>query len=155
LHSEFYTDIYAQVAATNAKIHSLAAVINGPSVNGFLNDPGFDWNVSCKWAEAESAVYVFVAPKWDAPASVTKTFTFTPTVPPTGIQVVGESRSVGMSANGFSDLYTAVEDVHIYKVPVPVAGGPPPIDPTPVSGDVTLTAWLPDLPAFTTTVRVR
>lgn len=100
----------AKVTAVNAKVKSLAPVLNTQSYT-FDFGAGVDTMLKAKDGNA----YVFAAPGLQSTTG-SKTFTLPPGITGTTVEVVGENRTVPVTAGKFTDSFAAEYTHHVYKI---------------------------------------
>jgi hypothetical protein len=112
------TEMKNAVAAINAQIISLAAVLNTQSVsNGVTNSMVPDTiTVDTMVKRSGGYTYVFVMPM--RRGSVNATFTLRSFSGSSTVEVVGEGRTITASNGVFQDAFTSYA-VHIYKIASP------------------------------------
>lgn len=126
--------VHAKVKAVNAKVASLAAVLNTQSyynttltVNGFtFYRFTFNNGTDTMLKTYNGYAYIFAAlgmrPNNAAATSGTvdstgsKTFTLPAGVTGTTVEVVGESRNISVSGGQFTDTFAAEYTHHVYKI---------------------------------------
>ncbi len=110
------------VKSVNAQIKSLAAVLNGPTITGELTAHTSNSGVPLKtmMKRRGTDTYVFVVAMRDGTTS--GTFTLSGLTGTQSAEVLGESRSVTVTAGAFSDTFTGY-GVHLYKIPAVAGGG--------------------------------
>jgi hypothetical protein len=115
LRNSFYSiadnpTIRAAVTAINAKIASLAPVLNTQSYRYNFNN-GTDTMLKVKDAFA----YIFAGIGFNQ-ATGTKTFTLPPGVNGNSVGVVGENRTLAVDARAFSDSFANEYTNHVYEI---------------------------------------
>ncbi len=118
-----FASLQSAVSAFDARVKSLAPIINDPFANGFMtsvsnpnpdSEDGRSANVMVKYDAASNDFYVFVAPT----SNNAQTLTFTTAGGYSGpVTVQGESRTVTATNGTFSDTFSGQTAVHIYIVP--------------------------------------
>lgn len=127
------TSITAQLAATDTFIQTMAPQLNSPFALGYasVSPAGWTYGQSAMQGTATSTLsgfdimtkyynsskfYVFVQPRYSQTlTSQTATVTL-PSGTTGSVAVCGESRSISISANSFSDTFADGNTVHIYGV---------------------------------------
>lgn len=104
-----YTPIRDQITATNARIKSLAPVINAPYADGLTTASGAVDTMSKAYG---GQFYVFVTSRQSA--SQTATFNVAGLGNGT-VEVVDEGRSIPASGGQFTDTFADQNAVHIYR----------------------------------------
>jgi hypothetical protein len=101
--------MYQAIKAVDARVASLAPVLNGPTANGYVTATG---NVSTLTKYDGSHFYVLAAPH----AAGAQTVTFTVAGNPSTVTVIGENRTVPLAGNQFTDTFADANTVHIYQI---------------------------------------
>ena len=117
--------IRAKVTAINAKVRSLAPVLNTQSyytgtriVNGFTYyQYSFGNNTDAMVKTYGGYCYIF-AGLGMGHATGSKTFTVPAGVAGTTVEVVGESRTIPISGAAFSDTFASEWSHHVYRIPM-------------------------------------
>jgi hypothetical protein len=104
--------MYNAVKATDASIAALAPVINAPFANGYVQTTP-DTAISTMTKYFDGHFYIFAIPHADGPHTATFTLTGAPTAT---VTVVGENRTLKLSAGTFTDTFANPNTVHIYEV---------------------------------------
>jgi hypothetical protein len=103
-------DRKAKATAINAKVKSLAAVLNTQS---------YVWSFGAGLDTALKALdgyaYIFAMP---AGSTGSKTFTLPSGVTGTQVEVVGENRTIAVSSGKFSDTFPNEYTHHVYKIKI-------------------------------------
>ena len=99
----------AAVTNTNAEVQSLASALNGPTLTGGMQATG---NVKAMGKWDGSTFYVFAGA---TPEAGSAQFAI-PCVGNASATVVGEGRSIPVSAGSFSDNFADANAVHIYRI---------------------------------------
>lgn len=106
--------IKTYMGTLNGQITKLASVLNGPSVADWLTTSS---GVSAATRYQGSNYYIIAGSKQRA--SQTATFNLSSAFGATQVEVVGESRTLPISAGAFTDTFADKDAVHIYKL-VPI-----------------------------------
>jgi hypothetical protein len=128
-------DVAAEMTATNAKIQSIARVLQSdidPPTRGLQADAPLEGT----WRVVDGKTY-YVVLNFSNQA-VTKTMTFQGIGNVSTANVVGEGRSVSLSNGTFTDTFGAYA-VHVYEVPA-VAAQPPDVGTTDPGAGTTSTS---------------
>ena len=109
----------AAVTATNNEIHSLAPVLNSPTLAGVVtvasSDPAVPVDLMSK--SVGDDLYVFAVGMRDG--TTTATFQLTG-LPASGtVEVINEGRTIPITSGEFQDTFTPYA-VHLYRTPLPV-----------------------------------
>lgn len=110
-----YADISDSVTKINAEITGLARVLNSPTVENGVTVQSSDTSVpvATMVKRQTDATYLFAVAMRDG--STTATFSLTCVAADAKVDVLGESRTIQLSASAFSDHFGGY-DVHLYKV---------------------------------------
>jgi hypothetical protein len=111
LQDRRFTDITAQVTATNARIRGLAPVLNSPFADGLATVVGGSASVMSK--AYDGSYYVFVAPRTTASQSVTLQLAAGAFATAT---VLDENRTVPVVNGQLVDSFADQNTIHIYKL---------------------------------------
>jgi hypothetical protein len=102
--------MYDAIQSTDARITSLAPVINAPFADGYVTVSG-SMSVMAKYYDGR--FYIFAIPH--AAGSRTATFTLAG-APGSTVTVLGENRTLGVSRGVFHDTFADENTVHIYEL---------------------------------------
>jgi len=117
-----YPENMDAVKSVNAQIKGLAAVLNGPTITGELQAHSSNSGVPLKAMQKRRGTdnYVFAVAMRDGMTSAT--FTLSGMTGNATAEVLGEGRTVAVTAGAFSDTFTGY-GVHLYKIPAPAGSG--------------------------------
>lgn len=106
----YYAPIRTVAAAVNAQIQSLAAALLGPTATRLVSAPA-SVKVLAKWNGGAPVIFA------GSTENVTSSPTFTVAGHTVGtVTVLGESRTIAMTAGQFTDTFTDGNAIHIYQV---------------------------------------
>jgi hypothetical protein len=134
-------NVHTKVKAINAKVKSLAPVLNTQSyynktrtVNGFTYYE-YDFNnaTDTMLKVKDGYAYIFAGIGMND-GTGNKTFTLPAGVTGSAVEVVGENRTIPVTNMSFSDNFQHEYTHHVYKVAVGTSGGTP--DPVTKIGDI-------------------
>lgn len=98
----------AQLGTLNAEIASHAASLNSPTVTGLVTHATSVRTLS-KWDGTNYTIFV------GSMQAASQTVTFTLGAPATSVQVLGEARTLPVTAGQFTDTFADGNAVHIYR----------------------------------------
>jgi hypothetical protein len=111
-------EMIAAVTALNRQVTSLAAVLNGPTVQGgvevTVSNPAVPVDVMVK--EHGGYTYLFCAAMRDG--ATRATFTLPGRSGPSSVEVIGEARELSATDGSFQDDFSSY-GVHLYRTPEP------------------------------------
>lgn len=103
----------AKIAKINAKITSLAPVLNTQS---YVWDTKSGADTMLK--ALDGFAYIFATSKLGAFSISSRTFNLPPEIKGTSVEVVGEGRNITVTSGKFSDSFAAEYTHHVYKVKI-------------------------------------
>ncbi|MGY1631534.1 hypothetical protein ACI784_07495 [Geodermatophilus sp. SYSU D01186] len=111
LRDPCYADVREEVTRVNEQVTDLAPVLNAPSVQDFVR---VDGEVDTLVKLHDDTLYVLAASRGQGPAEVR--FSMPCFEDSSTATVLGESRTVSMSAGRFTDSFDDETAVHVYRV---------------------------------------
>jgi hypothetical protein len=107
-----YSAIITEVTTINQRIKDLAPVLNGQFADGYVT-PSAGVRAMAKKDGTTAGVYYIVAGVTQAGSNQAATFSI---ASGTAVEVLYESRTLTVRGGQFTDTFTDINTIHIYKI---------------------------------------